>query len=691
MPSRGELSGPRAYSPQRLEAESRLEGSGTPRRFQTALRLGLVCVLLTLMSPLLNAAPLPLKRLERLHHRNPGLVVDLGVGLWAWPMPLDWDHDGDLDLLVACPDKPYNGVYLFENPAGKGVKFPVFKPARRLGPAAPDMTLSMIGLQPRLMAGRQELTGFRHGDWTTRRAWFDPLTATPIKHPRDHFWRWIDFDGDGAHDLIAGHGDWSAFGWFDQNEWWKGYNRAGAWTGAPLHARLLWLRNEGTDDAPSLGAPRPILAQGQPVDVAGRPGQMLADFDGDGDLDLLCGEFLDGFTYFQNTGSRTAPVYSAGRRLAHRGQLITVELEMPVPHAIDWDADGDVDVIVGDEDGRVALMENTGRVDDGMPQFLPPRYFQQEAAEVKFGALVTPCGFDWDGDGDLDFIAGNTAGYISFIENLSGPGVARPQFAAPRKEEAGGEVIRIMAGTNGSIQGPIEAKWGYTTQTVADWDGDGLPDIIANSIWGRVVWYRNLGPRRQPRLAAAQPVEVAWPGPAPKPAWNWWEPRGRELVTQWRTTPVAVDWNHDGLVDLVMLDHEGYLAFWERTKRNGQLELQPPRRVLCDESGAPLRLNAGAGGKSGRRKLCVVDWDGDGQLDLLVNSKNADFLRQTAHANGQWRFKNQGPIAADNIEAHDVSPATVDWNADGIPDFVGGGEDGHLYFLTNPRTKEARQ
>ena len=25
----------------------------------------------------------------------------------------------------------------------------------------------------------------------------------------------------------------------------------------------------------------------------------LADFDQDGDLDLICGEFLDGFTYFK--------------------------------------------------------------------------------------------------------------------------------------------------------------------------------------------------------------------------------------------------------------------------------------------------------------------------------------------------------------------------------------------------------
>jgi len=67
--------------------------------------------------------------LEPLKYNNPGLKVDLGVGLWAWPMPMDYDGDGDMDLLVACPDKPTNGVYYFENPSqDPKVLMPTFKP-----------------------------------------------------------------------------------------------------------------------------------------------------------------------------------------------------------------------------------------------------------------------------------------------------------------------------------------------------------------------------------------------------------------------------------------------------------------------------------------------------------------------------------------------------------------------------------
>jgi hypothetical protein len=33
---------------------------------------------------------------------------------------------------------------------------------------------------------------------------------------------------------------------------------------------------------------------------------------------------------------------------------------MIIPVALDWDKDGDLDLIVGDEDGRVAFVEHTG-------------------------------------------------------------------------------------------------------------------------------------------------------------------------------------------------------------------------------------------------------------------------------------------------------------------------------------------
>ena len=353
-------------------------------------------------------------------------------------------------------------------------------------------------------------------------------------------------------------------------------------------------------------------------------------------------------------------------------------------------------MIVGEEDGRVAFIEHVGKVIDGLPQFLTPRFFKQEADEVKFGVLVTPVSVDWDGDGDEDLICGNTAGYIGLVENLDGGNP--PKWAAPKYLEAEGKVIRIQAGSNGSIQGPCEAKWGYTTLSVADWDHDGLLDLVVNSIWGKVHWYRNVGTRTAPKLAAARPIEVEWTGKPPKPAWTWWEPQGKELATQWRTTPVVRDWTRDGLNDLIMLDHEGYLALFERVQRDGQLKLLPPKRIFRIEGASgfdsrqgvvtkgsgPLRLNVQEAGRSGRRKLCLTDWDGDGRVDLLVNSVNVNFLRNISDEQGAVTFRDMGPVDNRVLAGHSTSPTVVDWDKDGTPDLLVGAEDGYVYHLKNP-------
>ncbi|MCF7817889.1 MAG: VCBS repeat-containing protein [Kiritimatiellales bacterium] len=619
------------------------------------------------------------EKLARIKYNNPGLVVDLAVGLWAWPLPMDFDKDGDYDLVVVCPDNPYNGTWFFENKQGDE-KMPVFEPAVWISKGTNNVQVSYVDGQPHVLSPSRAYTEFCEKG-------LDPFVDLPVEtndiyvaegKVRAKQWKLADYDGDGVQDLVVGYGDWGDYGWDDA------FDGAGAWTNGPLHGYVVWLRNQGSNTDPDYGTPQSVMAGDRKVDVYGWPSPNFADFDGDGDLDLLCGEFRDTFTYFENTGSCTEPRYAAGRKLKLGNALLTMDLQMIIPVAFDWDKDGDMDLICGQEDGRVAFIENTGKMNGDVPVFKSPVYFQQKADNVKFGALATPFGVDWDGDGDDDIICGNTAGYIGFIENLGGG--ANPKWAAPKQLEAGGKTIRIMAGSNGSIQGPAEAKWGYTTQTVADWDHNGLPDIIVNSIWGKVVWYRNTGSPGHPYLEAARPITVEWEGKPPKPKWNWWNPFGKNLVTQWRTTPMAIDWNKDGLIDLVMLDHKGYLAFFERAKRGDALVLLPGKRIFVDEEGNLFQPNAKRAGKSGRRKLQVVDWDGDGRLDVLFDGVNADFYRNMDNPDGKVVLQNMGALDERKISGHTSSPTVVDWDKNGIPDLLVGAEDGHLYFMENPRS-----
>src|SRR4051794_33981063 len=245
-----------------------------------------------------------------------GPVVDLGVGLWAWPLPMDYDHDGDLDLVVSCPDVPFQGTYLFENPGdGAGRKLPVFLPPRRVGPGYTNIRPSYVGgdarrARVRLLTPAAELSW--EGDRSPALGGPSPIYPTanlvgPGARLRANQWQLADFDGDGRLDLIAGVEDWADYGWDNA------FDRSGRWTRGPLHGLVYLVRNRGSNDRPEYEPPARLEAGGTPIDVFGMPSPCLADFDGDGDLDLICGEFLDRFTYFENVGTRTAPRYAAGR------------------------------------------------------------------------------------------------------------------------------------------------------------------------------------------------------------------------------------------------------------------------------------------------------------------------------------------------------------------------------------------
>ena len=211
------------------------------------------------------------------------------------------DGNGDFDLIVSCPDKPSNGVWLFENTTGDTAKqaMPVFQPGRLLSKTVHYVMPSYVDGSMRVLSPGVEYLDFTKSGTEAQvklpmEAKFHKPQGTQPKGPkmRHNQWRYVDYDGD---------------------------------------------------------------------------------------LDLICGEFLDKFTYFENTGSRTTPVYSAGKRLTTMdGETMVMNLEMIVPIAFDWDRDGDLDLIVGDEDGRVAFVENLGlhifTAKAKMPGFAEPKY-----------------------------------------------------------------------------------------------------------------------------------------------------------------------------------------------------------------------------------------------------------------------------------------------------------------------------
>ncbi len=674
----------------------------------------LLLSLLTATLPLAIHAAENSEDLVRLKYNADHAIADLGVGLWGWPFPVDRNEDGKTDLIVISGSSPYRGTYYFENTGQRddnGAE--IFRRAVRLGEGRNDTTPSYLpdGTMRVLGPGWEYPDFLQTGtDKRVRMPNIDPKaihqTASRV---RGQQYSLVDFDGDGLLDLVVGLGDWTDYGWdnaFDKN---------GRWVNGPLHGYIYILKNTGTNEDPVYQKPIRLQADGRPIDVYGMPSPVFGDFRNTGKLDLICGEFVDGLTFFENIGTRTEPRYAPGRRLTYGSEPITLPLQMIVVTAYDWNNNGLLDLVVAQEDGRVALLENTGRVLSteqrnspsspaftiNLPEFAPPRFFRQEADEVKFGVLTSPSIIDWDSDGQADIVTGNAAGEVAYIKNLGG---TPTQWAEPEVLTAGDPPmpIRFMAGYNGSIQGPAESKWGYTNLSTGDFDGDGLPDIIVSDITGRVYWIKNLGANTKgtpPALAQAEKIRVWWDGaPAQKTAWNWWNPQDDELVVQWRCTPALVTLPGQSDPGLITVDPEGYLALYTLETRDGETRVLPGKRIFhmrgpssfdghhrpTGETDGLLRMNTAEAGRSGRRTFTFTDWDGDGRIDLLVNSRNLNFLKNISDQPGEFIFEDQGPIAERKLGGHSTSPAFGDINGDGKETLLIGAEDGFFYQFRTP-------
>lgn len=603
---------------------------------------------------------------DRLEFGRPGTKDFVGWGLWATPFVLDWENDRDWDLIVYASGPASGGSYLFIND-GKNL----FSRGQYIGDSGRVLAGDFNG-DGRIDAMKQ---GGYFADVAENHfeKWVKLNVDDDYYHGRFTYWLPVDWNGDGTCDVLAATSDWRQYGWD------AGYDDEGNWRKGLLHAALYIHLNKGSPARPNLQkGVRLVTTDKKPIDSFGLPVPCAADWDGDGDLDLIVGSFVDWLVYYENTGSRTKPRLEPGREVKQAdGKELRLHHCMMQPLPVDWDRDGDVDLIIGEEDGLVSFVENVAGP-KSEPRFRTQVYLRALDVPVRTGALCVPNLVDWDADGDDDLITGCSQGMFELFTNVGSN--AGPAFQRTGYLKAGEKQWRILAGVNGSIQGPAEAKWGYTAPHVADWDADGRLDVVTNSIWGKILWAKNVGTKTHPQLAHPEPIRVEWKEKPLKPEWTWFQPEDSQLVTQWRTRPFVVDLNHDALPDLVVLDHEGYLAFFERYREAEQLKLKHPKRIFLDEEGNPLRLNDEPRGGSGRVKIELADWDSDGDLDLLRSTKNIGWYENIG-SNEKPVMRKRGNLCDRPFCGHTDSPATFDWNRDGKLDLLVGVEDGHFYVF----------
>lgn len=228
-----------------------------------------------------------------------------------------------------------------------------------------------------------------------------------------------------------------------------------------------------------------------------------------------------------------------------------------------------------------------------------PRTILMEKGQIYSGTLGVPNVVDWDGDGALDIISGNSEGEFLFWKNL-GTNEAPEYHWKGERLTAGGRELLVKPGYY-DIQGPMEASWGYTAPTVADWNEDGLYDLVWSDATASFYVALGCGTKTEPQLALPEKIQFD----------------GMPLWGTWRVKP-AVAKMGDRMALMIFDEDDALHLYWKVSDKR----VSDGGKVLLD-SGKPITSHSARTprlGAWGRCKLSLYDWDGDGLLDLLIGT-----------------------------------------------------------------------
>jgi uncharacterized protein (DUF2141 family) len=246
------------------------------------------------------------------------------------------------------------------------------------------------------------------------------------------------------------------------------------------------------------------------LDVGSYSAPAFVDLNGDGRLDLVAGDSTGRLAAFSNTGSGFAALSGA----ANPFNGIDVGLRS-APAFVDLDGDGKLDLVVGNSRGEVFAYHNTGT---GFAALIGA---DNPFSGIDVGSWAAPAFADLDGDGRLDLVVGNNAGKLLAYHNSGSGftpliGAANPLSgidagynSAPAFAEIDGDMFLFVGNSGRSMtvyqntgagfaalpaaDTPFgDADLGrYTTPVFADINGDGAVDAVIGNSYGTFSVYED--------------------------------------------------------------------------------------------------------------------------------------------------------------------------------------------------------
>ncbi len=371
-----------------------------------------------------------------------------------------------------------------------------------------------------------------------------------------------DIDGDGDKDILSG----------------SSYN----------NSRIAWFKNTN-------GQGNFVLQGTLNTDISYCRSAILADVDGDGDLDIVAVsmkteghrviwfENMDGLGNFNPT--------------PHLIALLSPTARPEILYAADFNNDGKIDIALGTDNEGVSWFKNNGSGNFGAPQFIDNDVY----------GVVSLFATDINGNGNQDLLlAAGRTDRVAWHENLNGQGSFGPS-----------NELAAINGANGAYQ-----------IISADLDNDGDKDIIAAlSNDNRVVWQENLDGQGNfstiktignlDQCTAVYVGDVDGDGyldvlAAGSSALVWYKNQDgqgnfgpeRIINTQsYNGTVHAIDLDNDGDLDIIAADLNSVIYWQENLDGLGNFG---PIQIISNEYSAS-------------DSIIAVDIDNDGDKDIVVS------------------------------------------------------------------------
>jgi hypothetical protein len=416
---------------------------------------------------------------------------------------------------------------------------------------------------------------------------------------------------------------------------------------------------------------------------------VLADLDGDGDLDLIIGGYY-GLLYYENTGTSTNPVFSKNDSLfVNINPLIGAD---PKPAFADLDGDGDLDLLVGIGEslfGGPTAGITLGFRNNGTPhkaEFVHDNSLVAGIPDV--GINSYPALADLDNDGDYDLLIGRDGGALFYYKNTGT--VNQPVWTREYSTFSSVETstywknptfadldydgdLDLIYGTssgiiyvyrnNGSASNPsfqlypdyfkvIKLEGNSSTVSLADFDGDGDYDLLSGIWTGRFIYFKNEGTNQKPIF-----TNISMPFSS--------------FTVGSYSSPVFVDIDGDGDYDIVSGALNGKIYCY--INNNGTFSSD--NSLFNFVSVGYMSIPA------------FADLDNDGDLDLLVGSETGANYKY--YLNTGNNIYEENTVVFSGISFPNYSrPAFADIDNDGDYDLIIGRSNGALIYYENTGSKE---